>query len=308
MTDQHPQLVATFRADLDVNGSIQFGPYEQGSEIPQYGELRWYGVDGQYTSLTVSTGQLYAFGSNGTFLPMRNLNTSTTLTSCFRDWTNFTIPSGINFQSCTNASYMFYSSQRFTIPEQTTLFPNLTNASYMFANAQLATIPTFTCPKLQNTTYMFQNAKNLVVEGIDFQIVSNASYMFSGSNGVSLPAGTVLKPTTADCCFNGSTFAFPRDMVFEPTGSAQWLFANSTRITKWPDNITLSKATNLFTLFYENTANLIAGVPDTLTCESATNCEHMFANTRVWDATLGKYQRLQHLPSALNLAKATSLS
>lgn len=307
MSDIHPQNVVNFTAGY-VDGEIKFGPYRQEDVPPAYGELRWYGRDGQYTSLTVSTGQLYAFGSNGTFLPLRNLNTSATLTSCFRSWSDFTVPQGINFAACTKSDYMFYESQRFVIPEQEVLFPKLTSASYMFAYAQSSVIPKFSTAKLQTATYMFQNAKNLEVKGIDFQYVANASYMFSGSNNVRLPAGTVLKPSTADHCFNGSTFAFPKDMVFEPTGSAQWMFPNSTRITQWPDNITLSKATNLFTLFYNNTANLIAGVPDTLTCESATNCEHMFAECRPYDQATSKYQRLQRLPSALNLQKANSLS
>lgn len=303
MIDVYPQTI-NFSASIEADEVI-FGPYSD-PETPAAGELRWYGPDGTWTSVSASPGQLIAFGSEGAMLPLRNLNTTATLTSIFRDWNNFSVPSGIKFTACTNASYMFHSATGFTVAEQDNLFPVLQNMSYMFYAAKNTTIPVITSSSITNASYAFSNAQNLIVGAVDFSHVTNANYMFQASKNVSLPYGIVLRPTTADYCFQNSTFAFPRDMIFEPTGSAQWLFGSATRITQWPDNFKLDKATNLYTLFHDNSSNLVAGIPESITAESATNIEYMFNGTRVYDSVAGKWQRLQHLPSSLNLKSATS--
>lgn len=309
---------------------IEFGPYDK-SEFPVAGELRWYTGKNTYKTITAEPGSTIVFGNFGTFVSSHNLNNTATLNSIFNYYSDFTIPAGTNFENCTNAGYLFRYCNNITfgsteiLPKVTTItyichgasnikFPKIsskvmTNTSYAFYQAKNITImPGTKWNTVTDTSYMFQNADGITfTEAIDWA-PTNAHYMFAGAKNIKFAPGTSLRPKTyGNRIFGDSAvIAFPPDFIFDPyCTSSEYIFYNN-KITAWPDEMKLDHLVHAHGLFMDNTAGLTAGIPQTLTLESATNLNYCFRNCRPYDPVAKKYQRLQHLPKTLNLKSAST--
>lgn len=303
MIKPYPQSVTHLAVKYEENDLV-FYPYEK-PEKATVGELRWYNTEGTYTLVSGVPGSVILFGDYGSISNIKNLNNDTICSGVFRYKTNFTVPLGINFQNCTYAGYLFANCDTVTFG-LSDMMPNVTDTSYMFYAAKNITVPRITSEKLTTTSYMFQSAQNITIRpGTHWENVKTAAYMFASSKNITLPAGMVFKPAGSSYIFQNATIAFPPDFEFDPTGNCEWLFCDSTRVTAWPDSFKLARLNSAYTLFHNNTANLIAGIPDTITLESATSFSHTFNNCRPYDPETKKYQRIQKLPRDLNMRNAS---